>query len=104
MAAARPGKRDRRGDPRAEQQQGHAGDEAEIAGERVRLFALVEIDDERAVRLAAQMSWNGEHAKCDTAAFERLRSVTVSAAATPANTTNENVVIEIQRSMEAAPS
>src|SRR4029079_11445472 len=47
----------------AEQQQGHAGDEAEITGERVSLFALVEIYDERSISLAAQMSRNGEDRK-----------------------------------------
>src|SRR6476659_11295243 len=63
LAAARPDKRDRGGYPGAEQQQGHAGDEAEITGERVSLFALVEVDDERSISLAAQMSRNGEDRK-----------------------------------------
>jgi hypothetical protein len=61
LAAAHPSKRDRRSDARAEQQQGHAGDQAEITGEHSSPLALVEIDEERPVGLAAHVSWNGEH-------------------------------------------
>ena len=61
LAAPRPGKRDRRRHAGAEQEHGDGGDQAEIAGQHLGLLALVEINEQRPIRMAAQANRNGEH-------------------------------------------
>ena len=55
LPASHPGEGGGYGDAGAEQGKRDADDQAEIVGKRSRLIALVEIDDERAARLAAQV-------------------------------------------------
>ena len=63
LAAPRPGERDRRRDAGAEQEHGDGGDQAEIAGQHLGLLALIEIDEQRPVQMAAHANRNGEHCK-----------------------------------------
>ena len=63
LAAPRPGKRDRRRYAGAEQEHGDGGDQAEIAGQHFGLLTLIEIDEQRPVKMAAHANRNGEHCK-----------------------------------------
>ena len=63
FAASRPGKRDRRRYAGAEQEHGDGGDQAEIAGQHFGLLTLIEIDEQRPVKMAAHANRNGEHCK-----------------------------------------
>jgi len=63
FAASRPGKRDRRRYAGAEQKHGDGRDQAEIAGQHLGLLALIEIDEQRPVQMAAHANRNGEHCK-----------------------------------------
>ncbi len=58
-----PGEDGGHGDAGAEQDKRDGGDQAEIAGQRARLVALVEINDERAARLSVQREGKGESRK-----------------------------------------
>ena len=49
--------------PANEQEQGDGDDQAEIVGKHVRLVALVEIDDQRPTRLAAEPEGERKHGK-----------------------------------------
>jgi hypothetical protein len=61
LAAPRPGERDRRRHAGAKQEHGDGGDQAKVAGQRLGLLTLVEINEQRPVRMAAQPNRNGEH-------------------------------------------
>ena len=63
LSAPHPGEGGGHGDAGAEQEQCDGGDQAEIAGQHVRLVALVEIDDERAARLSVQGEGERESGK-----------------------------------------
>ena len=54
LAAPRPGKRDRHRHAGAEQEHGDGGDQAEIARQHFGPLALIEIDEQRAILMAAQ--------------------------------------------------
>ncbi len=81
LAAPHPGEGGGYGDADAEQEQRDGGDQAEIAREHVGLVALVEIDDERAARLAVQREREREHGKIGWAEIRPKAAYSVTLAA-----------------------